>query len=521
MNTFHFVLEIMETGNSTIFISNSFVFVGFILAGFIVTIVVAVIYKSLRTPRERNLDKLWLKLLPKPRWWTQKHEIIEERIVSSHHQAKKKCILLLTYGTRGDVQPLVALAQELNLRGDEQVYICTAESFRSFVEDQNNVKFVTCGVEVVEQPTFLFDSSAASSFADVLQVVADVYPSLSQGMWAACQQIRPDLILSQAVVRGIGAQCAEKLGVPHWCIHFAPSNTPTFDFPPPEYPISSFKAWNKLNYLHRNIKIAKAAIRTGLSKEDEEFRRDVLKLPSPLDPLVLLSDIEREPSIHAYSPILQPKPNDWPDWHLVVGAFRLKKNENKPLSTLDPTLHAFLDAPDCEKPIYVGFGSMEGAQEQFSRTIRCVVEQLKLRAVICADATTEALSLMVPREVLNSENVLVIKSAPHDLLFPKCRLVIHHGGAGTTNAAIQAGVPQIVLPILAWSDQPFWANVVQRLGLGFRCSTTDTNELTSCVLKCLKEKSIMEKAQAMKHAEHPDGARITADLIRQVLMAME
>jgi len=507
--------ELSKVSTGAIFVNLPFslqISVAFIT--FVLILFAFIVYKLLRTPKETDSNKLYLGVLPVERWR-------ESKQARSKAQSKPIRVALLTYGTRGDVQPLVALAQNLK-KFEFEAIVCTADSFQSFIESQG-CRFSSCGIATVEQPSFLFDSSKASSFSKVLQVVADIYPKLATGMWAACREFQPDLIISQAVVRGIGAQIAEKLCIPHWVVHFAPSNSPTYEFPPAEYALSRYGWVNKLKYAHRNIEIAKAALATGLSKSDELFRRDVLGLPAPLDPLVLVRDMERDVSIHAYSPVLQPKPRDWPQWHLVVGAFTLEdvvkeKPKEEAARKLDSDLDRFLNegGPN-DRSVYIGFGSMEGAEAQFEMAVRCVVRDLRLRAVVCADISKERLrEHILGGDPKDDSRVILIRSAPHDLLFPRCALVIHHGGAGTTNAAIQAGVPQVVIPILPWSDQPFWANVVQRLGIGLRGLGDDPKLLVNNVRRCLEDEIMQERALALKFAKHPDGAERVAAMVNSL-----
>eukprot|EP00971_Amphidinium_carterae_P296967 5899689-Amphidinium_carterae.1 len=64
------------------------------------------------------------------------------------------------------------------------------------------------------------------------------------------------------------------------------------------------------------------------------------------------------------------------------------------------------------------------------------------------------------------ENVFVLRSVPYRMLFPQCAFVIHHGGAGTLQDCMWAGIPQLAAPVLRWSDQPYWASVVESRSLG-------------------------------------------------------
>ena len=415
-------------------------------------------WRTLRTPTlaASDMSGEW----PRERW-------ARARAQPQRAGRDGKRVLLLTYGTRGDVQPVVALARALGKHeAGFQVAVCTADAFRKMVEEKPTptARFISCGVETVEQPDEVFQ---ATSFAGVLRALNGVYGQLADGMYDAAVAFEPDMIMSQAVVRGIGAHIAEKLRVPHWSLHFAPSNTPTYDFPPGDYAASRFRTLNKLKYLARNVEIAVAAVRCGLADTDVRFRTKRLGLP-PLPPDVAAADMEREVQIHAYAEQLQPKPRDWPAWVHVVGAFRL---EEESIPAPDAALQRFMDAR-AGRVIYVGFGSMRLSHARGDPRIPAAMRGA-LRAfdgacvVACAPPDVlPAMEAATPRDAVATGRVFFCSEAPHPWLFPRCEVVVHHGGAGTTAAAAFAGVPQIISPVLLWSDQSFWAGLVERHGVG-------------------------------------------------------
>jgi sterol 3beta-glucosyltransferase len=454
---------------------------------FITSIIISyILYLLLRKPPSGPVHGQGNIQVPKERWL----------VGPNMNHINPPRIILLSYGTRGDVQPLIALAQVLQLRKCE-VILCTTDEFASFA-NKYGVLFKSCGVSKVEQPSSL---QSADSFASVLGVLNDVYGQLSKGMYSAALEFKPDIIISQAVVRGIGAQIAEKLHVSHWSIHFAPSNTPTREFPPGDYLPSRFGTINRLKYFARTISIATAAVKCGLGETDAYFRRNVLGFPDKLDPLVSGRDIERETQIHGYSSWLQPKPKDWPDWIFVVGSFHLiepqqqhqqqqqRTNSNTSstgTTTTSPEIESFVNRWGNGNLIYIGFGSMEGTEEFVTTFVKalllsCAQEDINCGIIVCISTplsrnrvkkTLLGTTQIVMMTNYNEEHdkldnrLLFVSDVSHPWLFPKCKLIIHHGGAGTTVAATKALVPQIVVPILFWSDQPFWAGVIQRRGLG-------------------------------------------------------
>lgn len=157
-------------------------------------------------------------------------------------------------------------------------------------------------------------------------------------------------------------------------------------------------------------------------------------------------------SLCAWSPALVPQPDDWPTSQFVVtGRWHLPAHQWGP----DPALTAFLDAG--EPPVYVGFGSMQGFTGMH-KLLDALLTGLAPRRIILA-AESAALS-----ERALPENVHRITGyVPHDWLFPRCAAIVHHCGAGTTHQAAASGVPSIPVPISM--DQPFWADRLHRLGV--------------------------------------------------------
>jgi sterol 3beta-glucosyltransferase len=158
------------------------------------------------------------------------------------------------------------------------------------------------------------------------------------------------------------------------------------------------------------------------------------------------------PVLHAFSEHVLPRPVDWPSTARVSGYWFL---DTPPEWTPPRKLAAFLDAG--APPVYIGFGSMPiddpGA---LSALVRETVERVSTRAVIAS-------GYQGLRGLTSSEQVLAIRHAPHDWLFPRMSAVVHHGGAGTTGAAVAAGRPQVICPV--GTDQPFWAARMRELGV--------------------------------------------------------
>ena len=156
--------------------------------------------------------------------------------------------------------------------------------------------------------------------------------------------------------------------------------------------------------------------------------------------------------LHAYSPHVVPRPADWPATAHVTGYWTLPSGPD--LGAPAP-LAEFLDAP--EPVVYLGFGSMPGPDPQrLADAVMAAARQAGVRVLVCS-ASPEL------RRLLPAGRFLVIRHAPHGWLFPRVQAIVHHGGAGTTGAAVAAGRPQVIWPFGV--DQPFWARRMADLGV--------------------------------------------------------
>lgn len=154
----------------------------------------------------------------------------------------------------------------------------------------------------------------------------------------------------------------------------------------------------------------------------------------------------------AWSPTLVPQPDDWPtSQFLVTGRWHLPTEHWEP----DPALTAFLEAG--EPPVYVGFGSMQSFTGTRKLLDALFTGLAPRRVIVAADPATLG-DHDLPRNVHR-----IAGYVPHDWLFPRCAALVHHCGAGTAHEAVASGVPSIPAPISM--DQPFWADRLQRLGV--------------------------------------------------------
>ncbi len=356
-------------------------------------------------------------------------------------------ISMLLFGTRGDVQPYIALGMGL-ARAGHRVQIASHPNFESFVKS-HGLDFLALGGDATQ---LIQDLMAAGQnpvkFAQAWLTFFE--PMIHEAMeyfWDSTQDA--DVYIPN-VFGVFSYHVAERRGVPYLRTALYPyertRELTMFMLPP--LPLGGL--YNYMSFTGYEI------------VQQETFRRyfntwrKAHGLPPnrPLSyPYRFLAD-KPVPSLFAYSEQLVPRPTDWAGHIHLTGFWFLDAQDHwqPPQALVD-----FLNAD--EPPVYIGFGSLSG-NPNYARLINASVEALrktKQRGIlVTAWGSVEHLRL--------PDNVFQIDSVPHDWLFPRVKTVVHHGGAGTTSAGLRAGKPSIILPY--FGDQPFWGQQVLRAGVG-------------------------------------------------------
>ena len=377
-------------------------------------------------------------------------------------------ICIMTLGTRGDVQPYVALGKELIKRGHTAV-ICTGGSFKRFVEE-NGVEFQGTasdlmaiaatpeGKAILEHPV----KNIRLALRYSKNVINPAYRKTLDDFYNAAKNA--DMIVYHPKALG-AVDMALHLGIP--CVSMPPV--------PIIFPVSEFAnlavtcknlgpVLNKLTY-----KVNEKAESSQI-KEINDFREKTLGLEKRKAGIYSYTDgTNRIPIIYPISPSLFPEVKSWDKQVFLPGFLYLETNED-----LSNELLRFLK--DGEKPIVVSFSSMPlSAPERFMTKLMQTLERTNERAVILTGNSGITGS--------SRKNCFFVQSAPHARLFPYAKGVVHHGGVGTMAAALKAGVPQQIIPFSV--DQPFWADRLYKLGYGLkplREKTLSTEELGNSFL---------------------------------------
>lgn len=353
-------------------------------------------------------------------------------------------ILLLSIGTRGDVQPMVALALGLQNAGHE-VELLAGQNFQEFVEswgvpflpslDMNALMQTPEGIAWAQSGDRpfrqlglmkeLLTNNAAPMLRDLESAITD-----------------QDLLITGLMLDPFVEALSEISGIPRIHALLQPTRPTRLG------PASMIAPFGKSTSV-ANLWAGRFADRLFWSMTKEitnEFRASHGLTAHSTSSWTKARD--KAPVLLGVSPTLVPLANDWQAPAAITGFWDLPPKPWNPTEELEDFLQAG------EPPLFIGFGSMTHAHGQESwREISEGLTKTGLRAIISTD---EDLHL--------SENIYLLSYCPHDWLFPRCSAVIHHGGAGTTAAALRACRPSWIIPHM--SDQPYWGRRVAELGAG-------------------------------------------------------
>jgi UDP:flavonoid glycosyltransferase YjiC (YdhE family) len=363
-------------------------------------------------------------------------------------------VTLIASGSRGDVQPYVALGAGLKEAG-HAVRVLSNQNYQDLVTDYG-LDFAGTGSS--EQLM-----AAQSQMSGVIEGgnLLDMLSSMGRGAQQLSRQMAASGIAAcqgaDCIVVGLGGlftglALSEKLGVPLVQAHYLPL-TPTGEFPSVLAPLPPAPAARWVNRASHRL-TQQMLWQTMFRAADNLARAEVLRMAqAPFWGPFAELDRHTRMTLYGYSPHVVPPPADWPGTVQVTGYWFLD-----PPAGWEPPgpLVDFLRAGP--PPVYVGFGSMPSRNPEQA-----------------ADLVLRALARTGQRAVLSSGwgglkkddlpgSVCMIGSVPHSWLFPQMAAVVHHGGAGTTAAGLSAGVPSIITPF--FGDQPFWGRRVHALGVG-------------------------------------------------------
>lgn len=351
-------------------------------------------------------------------------------------------LVAVTYGTEGDARPIAALCRALMDAGHEAMLLADGGTLGSaralgvahaaLDGDIRGALQPARGIaSVVSGKTSL--NATAQALARIANENAATWTRQIIEAAANC-----DALIVSGLTAYVGLSVAERLAIPVIGAGMFPI-TPTAAFPSPFLPPRATPRW--LNRASHHL--VNAVLWRAFRKATNAARVNVCGLPPRR------RTWSGHPMLYGISPSLLPKPADWPaNAHMCGQWVQPVRDWDAPQMLRD-----FLAAG--EAPIYVGFGSMVGFDR---RTLfDAVVAAVAGRRALLYPGWSGTQGLELPG------NFCIIGDTPHDWLFPRTSMVIHHGGSGTSHSAARAGVPSIVLPFAG--DQFFWAEQLRQHGV--------------------------------------------------------
>lgn len=420
-------------------------------------------------------------------------------------------IVFLSMGTRGDLQPSLALAKALQAAG-HSVRVYAGNNFQSWIE-QHGLEALPSGTDSRQKMESELGKQLVSNSHSVLKqawiwrkMAGDLnFPSV-RTLLERCRDC--DVFISDATTESFAIAIAEIIGAHHIRLLYQPSFTLTrsgdiaFGAPMPGKE-------HAINYLYAKYIAAPAFWKTSESAVNRFRRENNLR---SLNHGEYARVRQGRLTLMGYSDHIVPRPNDWPsNFHTTGYWFLDEMGHWQPPQAL---IH-FLDAGAA--PIYVGFGSIVTPDTQ--KVAQVAIESAKkLGKRLLLVAGWAGLRVTdLPAHVFQ------IDTAPHQWLFPRVAAAVHHGGAGTTAAALRAGIPNIIVP--HFGDQQFWGWRIHRLGLGPEAIPRyklDVANLSHAMQETTENEAMRQKALHMgKLIREENGVENAVRLIENYLGDMQ
>ncbi|KZF21882.1 glycosyltransferase family 1 protein [Xylona heveae TC161] len=395
-------------------------------------------------------------------------------------------ITCLTIGSRGDVQPYIALCKGLLAEGHKP-RIATHREFEPWVRE-HGIDFAPVEGDPAELMricveygmfTYSFLKEASLKFRGWID-------QLLRSAWMACQD--SDLLIeSPSAMAGI--HIAEALQIPYFRAFSMPwTRTRAYPhaFAVPQHKMGG--AYNYITYVMFDNVFWKA-----IAGQVNRWRKTELKLPSTsLDKL----QANKVPFLYSFSPSVVVPPLDYSDWIRVTGYWFLNEGADwKPPQELTDFVRKARE--DGKKIVYIGFGSIVVSDPAaLTKTVIDSVRKADVRCIL-SKGWSDRLGNKDPTapEMPLPPEILQIKSAPHDWLFTQIDAAAHHGGAGTTGASLRAGLPTIVKPF--FGDQFFFGSRVEDLGVGICLKRLNVSVLSRALWEATHSERIIVKARAL------------------------
>lgn len=407
-------------------------------------------------------------------------------------------ITILTYGSRGDVQPFLPLSLGLMANG-HCVTLAAPSRFKNLVEE-HSIHFAPLAGDPQALSRRLND--AGHNFIRMIRELMDHAVEIGADVLSQTEEACKDAdLILHSFTHVVGAHTlAREKNIPDIHIQPFPMFGQTGDYPNVTLPdlrsrsLNGLTHWfsEKITWWTSQIGFERVRRRAGLPRRK-------LHWPFGHDPLR-----PRTPILCAWSPSVLPASNDWPARMHVTGYYFFDIDDSyQPPQELRSFLHAG------KPPVCITFGSMVNRDAgRIDHIMREALRQTGNRGIILSGWSGIGHQ--------SSKDILYLEAAAHDWLLPRCKMVVHHGGAGTTAAGLRAGIPNIVVPFTA--DQPFWGRRVSAVGAGPKpilVKNLSAPKLTRAIAEAESD-ALRERAQAMgQKIRSEDGVGSAVELIEK------
>lgn len=412
-------------------------------------------------------------------------------------------LVMITIGSRGEVEPCITLGAALKAEGHD-VVIATHPNFRGFIES-HGLTFSLINIDIEAflssdtSPT-LKNKNPLGNLVSAFVSMNAMYRQIGDDSWAAASG-------AEALFYTIGGSfivphLVEKLHIPAIGLYPYPVGTPTSAFPNALVPMGDLgSGLNKLS--HQLSDLGWLAVQ----KPIRDWRVETLGLSAKVGAAVKKFRSARHPILYGFSKHVLPPPADWGDEAIVSGYWFLPERvEWQPI----PELVAFLQ--DGPPPVYVGFGSMK--LPNGASITQVIVEALR-------ETGQRGLLLSGNGGLLDVKEpgIHTFSGAPFSWLFPQMSALIHHGGSGTTALGLRSGVPATAIPFMM--DQPFWGRRLEMLGVGAHpipIKQLTRDKLVAAIEKMMRDTIMREKAKTLsKKILSENGTAEAIACIKQIL----
>lgn len=396
-------------------------------------------------------------------------------------------VLLTAWGSRGDIEPLAALALELRRRGAEVAACVPPDPEFTFLFERVGLTPIPMGPSTRSIAAGLKAPSPDAAFRLAAELVAARFETLP-GAAEGCEAI-----VATGLMPAGARSVAERLGIRYVLATLHIFGLPSRHFGPSARPGQASPEGETDN---RTLWQQDAARVNALYAEPLNTHRAAIGLP-PIDN-VRDHVITSRPWLAA-DPVLAPW-KDLTDLDIVQTAAWILPDDRP----LPKRLVAFLEAG--EAPVYVGFGSMAMRHSPDLASVAIEAARANGRRLVLASGWAD----LAPSE--DGGDRLLVGEVNQQALFRRVAAVVHHGGAGTTTTAAVAGVPQVIVPQLV--DQPHWARRVAELGIGVaHPGPVPTPESLAAALGSALGAARRVRATAIARELRTDGAAVAVRML--------